>query len=162
MEFAKDLLAAGHEALQRQYTETQEAMVIERQRQLVADIQKLNVEEHKTTRAETGSDIGEEHSDSTIQHPTRSSSNGSESNRSTPKARKPIDPSSKDFEPLRRLSEPRMETEGLGHGLNFEPSARRLTGPTPAIRMQAANESPTKTAMARLLPDHSIQEQGGE
>ena len=179
MKLMQELLSAGYAFVKEQNENSQHSTVANSQRELAENLRMLQVQEQEILQ-------GEFHDESTPRAPlspaqspkgtTAAVANASGHINITPtgKTSKSIDPTSKPFEPRRRLSEPQQPFGGVGDSPMHDPFRRRTsstlslpfpddTPTTTSPRKHAEYVTPTKSKRgARVSVDHTIHEEDDE
>jgi hypothetical protein len=179
MSLMQDLLQAGYASLQEQYACAGEGYVTGNQRPLADNLRMLQLQREEVLQGEFENESAPRAPSSPAQSPkgtTTAISDASGNINLTPTGRlsKQIDPTSKPFEPRRRLSEPQQVPRTAGDSPAYSPFRRRtsstLSMPFPeespatnSPRNRTDYVTPTKTKReARFSLDHTIHEEDAD
>jgi hypothetical protein len=175
MKLIQDLLTAGYASWKGQYACAGEGYVADNQRQLVDNLRVLNLQRQEILQGDFENELTPRAPISPAQSPkgtTAAISDASGNINLTPTGRisKPTNPTSKPFEPRRRLSDPQQMSGVVGDSPMYLPFRRRTsstlslpfpedTSATNSPPNRTDYVTPTKTKRgARFSVDHTIHE----
>lgn len=179
MNLMQDLVTAGIASFKEQYAYAEGGHVTSKERQLAENLRMLNLQRQEILQGDVENECGPPSPISPAQSPKGTTAaisdvSGDIDLTPTGRALKPIDPTSKPFEPRRRLSEPQQVPGVSGDSPMYSPFRRRTnsmqslsfiddTSPTRSPRNRSDYVTPTKTKRGgRFSVDDTIHEEDDE